>query len=76
MGLRHGSNVYALSLRDLKAAKVGMENWMDEFNMDSAINNMEERMKYLRDEKLKVSNVKENILNSLQRADSLIRQKL
>jgi len=52
-----------------------MENWMDEFNMDSAVNNVEQRIKYLSEEKLKVSNVKENILTSLQKADSLIKQK-
>ncbi|MBK5273326.1 MAG: viral A-type inclusion protein, partial [Bacteroidia bacterium] len=50
--------------------------WMDEFNMDSAINNLDERIKYLADEKLKVTTVKESILNSLQKADSLIREKI
>jgi transcriptional regulator NrdR family protein len=62
-------------LEDLKSAKAGMEKWMDEFNMDSAVNNMEQRIKYLTEEKLKVSKVKENILTSLQKADSLIKQK-
>jgi hypothetical protein len=37
---------------------------------------MEQRIKYLRDEKWKVSTVKENILSSLQKADSLIKAKL
>ena len=59
-------------LEDLKSAKSGMEEWMDKFNMDSAINNMEQRIKYLRDEKFKISAIKENILHSLQKADSLI----
>ena len=63
------------TLKDLKSAKAEMENWMDEFNMDSAVNNVEQRIKYLSEEKLKVSNVKENILTSLQKADSLIKQK-
>jgi DNA repair ATPase RecN len=62
-------------LKDLKSARAGMEKWMDEFNMDSAVNNMEQRIKYLRDEKWKVSEVKENILTSLQKADSLIEEK-
>ena len=62
-------------LENLKSAKANMEKWMDEFNMDSAVNNMEQRINYLRDEKWKVSKVKENILASLQKADSLIRQK-
>jgi hypothetical protein len=64
------------ALENLKGAKAGMEKWMDEFNMDSAVNNMEQRIKYLRDEKWKVSTVKENILSSLQKADSLIKAKL
>ncbi len=63
-------------LQDLKSAKSEMEIWMDTFNMDSAVNNMEQRLKYLRDEKLKISTVKENILRSLQRADSLIKARL
>jgi len=49
---------------------------MDEFNMDSLTNNAKERIKYLTDEKLKVSKVKESILNSLQKADSLVKEKL
>ena len=63
------------ALENLKSAKANMEKWMDEFNMDSAVNNLEQRINYLRDEKWKVSKVKENILASLQKADSLIRQK-
>ena len=63
-------------LQDLKSARSGMEKWMDEFNMDSAVNNMEQRIKYLTDEKLRVSKVKEDILSSLQKADSLIKAKL
>ena len=62
-------------LEDLKSAKAGMEKWMDEFNMDSAINNMEQRIEYLSEERLKVAAVKENILSSLQKADSLIKEK-
>jgi paraquat-inducible protein B len=63
-------------LQDLKSARSGMEKWMDQFNMDSAVNNMEQRIKYLTDEKLRVSKVKEDILSSLQKADSLIKAKL
>ncbi len=63
------------ALKNLRSAKEGMEKWMDSFNMDSAITNMEQRMKYLADEKLKVTNVKENILNGLQKADSLLKSK-
>jgi hypothetical protein len=49
---------------------------MDEFNVDSAIDNAKERVKYLEDEKLKVTKVKEAILNSLQKADSLLKVKI
>jgi len=64
------------SLEELKSAKNGMEKWMDDFNMDSAITNTEERIKYLSDEKLKVTSVKENILSGLAKADSLIKEKI
>jgi TPR repeat protein len=62
-------------VEDLKSAKAGMDKWMDEFNMDSSINNMVLRIKYLTEEKLKVSKVKESILNGLQKADSLLKAK-
>jgi hypothetical protein len=62
-------------LIDLKSAKAGMDKWMDEFNMDSAVNDAQQRVKYLMDERLKVNKVKESILGSLQRADSLIKEK-
>lgn len=62
-------------LQELQSARSGMEKWMDEFNMDSAVNNMEQRINYLGEEKLKVSKVKEDILGSLQKADSLIKAK-
>lgn len=63
-------------LTDLKSAKEGMDKWMDEFNMDSAVNDAQQRVKYLMDEKLKVNKVKKSILESLQKADSIISQKL
>jgi hypothetical protein len=63
-------------IEDLKSAKAAMDKWMDEFNMDSAENNIEQRIKYLAEEKLKVTKVKESILNGLQKADSLLKAKL
>lgn len=62
-------------VEDLGSAKSGMDKWMEEYNMDSAVNNLEQRIKYLTSEKIKVSKVKESILNSLQKADSLLRAK-
>ncbi|MFI5132747.1 MAG: viral A-type inclusion protein [Chitinophagales bacterium] len=60
-------------LTRLKSAEDGMNSWMDGFNMDSAENNIELRIKYLESEKLKVSGVKEKIVTSLQKADSLLK---
>ncbi|MDZ4793605.1 MAG: viral A-type inclusion protein [Bacteroidota bacterium] len=62
-------------VKDLEYADFGMDKWMTEFEMDSAINNMEQRIKYLADEKMKVGKMKEAILNGLQKADSLLRAK-
>lgn len=61
--------------KDIRAAIVAMDTWMQEFNMDSAVDNMEQRIKYLTDEKIKVGKVKEAILSSLQKADSLFNTK-
>lgn len=61
---------------DLSYAEMAMNKWMEEFNMDSAINNMQERIKYLTNEKSKVGKVKEAILKGLQKADSLLKAKL
>jgi hypothetical protein len=60
---------------DLSYAEMAMDKWMSEFKMDSAKNNIEERIKYLTEEKLKVGKVKEAILGSLQKADSLLKAK-
>lgn len=62
--------------KDLSYAESAMNKWMNEFNMDSAVNNVQERIDYLQSEKLKVSKVKEAILGSLQKADSLLKEKL
>jgi hypothetical protein len=62
-------------IKDLEYADFAMDKWMTEFDMDSAINNMEQRIKYLTDEKLKVGKMKEAILGGLQKADSLLKEK-
>ena len=71
---------YATSLKavakDLEYADFAMDKWMTEFEMDSAINNIEQRIKYLADEKVKVGKMKEALLTSLQKADSLLKVKL
>lgn len=62
-------------LEELKTADVNMNQWMESFNMDSALNNTEERIKYLTTEKIKVSKVKDAVVNSLQKADSVLKSK-
>ena len=63
------------ALNRLTRADVAMEKWMSEFNMDSASNDAERRIKYLESEKVKISTVKDAIINSLQNADSVIKKK-
>jgi len=60
---------------DLDNAIAAMNSWMEGFNYDSARENLEQRIKYLTNEKLKVDNVKESILSSLQKADSVLKSK-
>ena len=62
--------------KELSYAEFAMNKWMDEFNVDSAVENAKDRIKYLEEEKLKVTKVKEAILSSLQKADSLLKAKL
>ena len=62
--------------KDLVNAINGMDKWMGEFNLDSARDNVEQRIKYLTTEKWKVDQLKESILGSLARADSLLKAKL
>ena len=60
----------------LKYAGYAMNKWMDEFDMDSAKENLEKRIEYLESEKSKISKVKDAMMNSLQKADSILRRKL
>ena len=62
--------------KDLTNALGGMDKWMSEFNLDSARDNVEKRIQYLTGEKLKVDQVKEAILSSLAKADSLMKAKM
>jgi hypothetical protein len=63
-------------MNSLKTAKERMEKWMEEYNMDSAKDNIKERIAYLTSEQSKISSVKETILKGLNRADSLVKKKL
>ena len=63
-------------INDLNYADNAMNKWMAEINFDSAAGNLQERIKYLTEEKLKVDKVKEAVLTSLAKADSLLKSKL
>lgn len=57
---------------ELSYADTAMFKWMEEFNVDSARDDKTTRIAYLESEKMKVVKVRDNILNSLKRADSLL----
>jgi uncharacterized UPF0160 family protein len=60
---------------DLGNAYEKMNTWMKEMNPDSAENNVELRIQYLTNEKMKGSNITALINNSIQKADSLLKIK-
>lgn len=62
-------------IKDLGYADMAMDKWMMEYDEDSVKDNLEQRLRYLTEEKLKVSKMKEAILTSLQKADSLLKAK-
>lgn len=57
--------------KELNYADYGMNTWMEEFKVDSAKGDKEKRIQYLEAEKVKIQKVKESIIGSLKRADSL-----
>ena len=63
-------------LKDLNYASFSMDKWMGEMNWEPSKIEINERIKYLTAEKLKVEKVKEAILGSLAKADSLLKAKL
>ncbi|MBM3432847.1 MAG: hypothetical protein FJX92_07625 [Bacteroidetes bacterium] len=56
---------------DLNRAQQGMDNWMEEFNIDSAEQKGSGRRRYLEEEKVRVDRVKESVFSSLSKSDSL-----
>jgi hypothetical protein len=62
-------------VKNLDGAYSSMETWMTEFKLDSARNDVEQRIKYLTEEKLKVNKVKETVLGSIAKADSVLKSK-
>jgi hypothetical protein len=77
--LQKNSAEYKLQLDStfnwLTFANYAMEKWMNEFNMDTLKNNEAERANYMQSEKLKITKVNEVMLNSLQKADSVLNKK-
>ena len=59
---------------DLTYADHAMFTWMEEFEVDSARSDKDKRIAYLESEKIKVEKVRDNILSSLTRTDSLFRK--
>lgn len=62
-------------LSKLRSANIAMDNWMGGFNMDSAKDNPDERIKYMQSEKIKVTQVKDEMISDLKDADSLLKKK-
>lgn len=63
-------------VNELNYADNAMNKWMAEINFDSATDNLEQRIKYFAEEKIKVNKVKEAVLSSIAKADSLLKAKL
>lgn len=61
-------------LNGLQKAEYEMNKWMEEFNYDSAKQDAEKRIQYLADEKIRVEQVKKSILESLEKADSVLKK--
>lgn len=61
-------------IKELDYADFAMEKWMTEYYQDSLIDNKEQRILYLQDEKMKVDKMKNAILDGLQKADSVLKR--
>lgn len=57
---------------ELKDAEEQMNTWMEEFSIDSAQDNIERRLAYLKSEKSKVEKVKAKIFSTIDKADSTL----
>lgn len=59
----------------LQTAYEQMDSWMSSMNLDSAKNDLQQRIKYLTEENGRARQVNEVILKSLKKADSLLKTK-
>ena len=62
-------------VKRLSYADFAMNKWMEEMNWEAKKMEVEARINYLKDEKLKVDKMKAAILNSLSEADTLLSRK-
>lgn len=71
-------NSYLLALtqaqEELNSAENSMNMWMEKFSMDSLENDIPKRIQYLEGEKSTVEAVKKRILESISKADSLLKK--
>lgn len=58
---------------DITSSEGKMQKWMKEFDLKKATEESKERLEYLKNEKIKVDDMKESILSSLSKADSVLR---
>jgi len=58
----------------LKQAEDGMNMWMEQFSIDSAQDDNQKRIQYLTSEKEKVTQVKDQVLAAMARADSIFKK--
>lgn len=63
------------TLKDLSYADAAMFKWMNEFDANVINKPAEERIKYLSDENIKVTKMKEAVLNSLAKAEAVLKTK-
>lgn len=62
-------------LTRMKYADFAMDKWMEEYKFDSMKDNVQKRIEYLESEHIKIAKVKEAIVSSLQKADSILSKK-
>ena len=77
--LKNAAEPYKVKLdslvKRLSYADFAMNKWMEEMNWEAKKMEVEARINYLKDEKLKVDKMKAAILNSLSEADTLLSRK-
>ena len=62
-------------LKELQQAENAMNKWMEEFKMDSAKNDQAKRLTYLEAEKSKAQKMRDQILESIKKSDSIFSRK-